>query len=154
MAIDYIKASTTLVKGGYYPFWSMLVCFSSKLTNLLQAKSDYLNCSVWFCPRYMREYLHELLNQHIAGAWQCNLQKEGSEKQLQLITFFTCTITSGRYSSTALLPVNNHWKQNKDEMKFLRNLYRRSIYLAFWQIICHVIICKPYSTLQSHPHDK
>lgn len=67
--IDYIKASTTSVKGGYYPFWSTSVCFNSKLTNLLQAKSDYLNCSVWFCPRHMREYLHELLNQQIAGAW-------------------------------------------------------------------------------------
>lgn len=52
--IDCIRASTTSLKGGYYPFWSTSVCFKSKLTNLLQAKSNYLNCSVPFCPRHMR----------------------------------------------------------------------------------------------------
>jgi len=50
--IGYTKASTTSVKG-YCPFWSTLVCFNSNLTNLLHVKSDYLNCSVWFCPRHM-----------------------------------------------------------------------------------------------------
>lgn len=70
-----IKASTTSVKGGCYPFWSTPVCFNSKLADLLQAKSDYLNCSIQFCPRHMRQYLHELLNRQIADAWQCKLQK-------------------------------------------------------------------------------